>query len=232
MENLQPVFSPSDKIFLAVDCVILGFNGKKLQVLLSDRSERHEQEQFGLIYKIVSKDKNILDTAHEAVAGATHTNDFYLEQLKAFGRVDRDPETRVVSIIYYALVRFDDCDTEWMKKNRYIWHDIENIPELILDHSRMVHTAMEELKIRVKYKPIGQKLLPHEFTIPDFRALYEAIMEKPIDQRNFTRKIYKLKLVIRLTIKDRLNSKRGAYLHVFNEDKYEEYLRDGLNLDL
>ncbi|GET35067.1 DNA mismatch repair protein MutT [Prolixibacter bellariivorans] len=225
-------YSDKDMFHLAVDCVIFGFDGEHLNLLLYKRDFEPEKGSWSLMGGFLQKKETLDDAAYRVLARITGMRDIYMEQLSAFSEVDRDPAARVVSMAYYSLINIQDYREDLLKKHGAQWFSINEIPSLVFDHSEIVDKALRRLKRRAKYQPIGFELLPETFTITQLRLLYEAIYQEKLEPANFRRKIISMNLLDRLPIKDMSNSKKGAYLYAFNKERYEEYEASGYSFEL
>lgn len=225
-------YTDKEKFHLAVDCVIFGFDGEHLNLLLYKRDFEPEKGGWSLMGGFLQKEETLDDAAYRVLARITGMRDIYMEQLSAFSEIDRDPAARVVSMAYYSLINIQDYREDLLKKHGAQWFSINEIPNLVFDHSEIVDKALRRLKRRAKYQPIGFELLPETFTITQLRLLYEAIYQEKLEPANFRRKIISMNLLDRLPIKDMSNSKKGAYLYAFNKERYEEYEASGYSFEL
>lgn len=226
LKSLDEYFDDeSHKMYVAVDCVIFGFDGTGLNLLLMKRTIEPFAGQWSLIGSFVQLDESISEAAQRILYERTGLNNLYLQQHKVYGRVGRDPGYRCVSLVYYALIRSDnfeqvvDFDTQWFA--------VENLPELVLDHRTMVDEALESLKKLAKHDPFGFELLPLRFTIPQLQTLFEALYQKKLDGRNFRKKILSLEILKEIKEKDKTGSKKGAWLYEFDRQKYARMISDG-----
>lgn len=225
-KQTKPIYIPEQKITLAVDCIIFGFNDNRLELLLIHRGFEPNLGQWSLMGGFVKNDENLDDAANRVLKNLSGLESVYMEQVKAFGDVNRDPNERVVSTAYSALILKKEYNDELIKKHNAEWFPVDNLPELIFDHEEMVAAAMRRLKRRVRVAPIGFKLLPEKFTLTQLQSLYEAILDETLDKRNFRKKTNQMDFLVRTSEKDRFTSKRGAYLYKFDKKKYrlsEEY---------
>ena len=172
-------------MLIAVDCIILGFDGKNLKALLVKRSFEPGSGNWSLMGGFVKKEESVETAAFRILEVLTGITNIYLEQLYSFGEVNRDPGGRVVSIAYFALIKIDDYSVELMKEHNAKWFDTRRIPPMIFDHKKMISLAKERLRQKVANHPIGFELLPKKFTLPQLQNLYEAIYETTFDKRNF-----------------------------------------------
>ena len=215
---------------LAVDCIIFGFYKKKLNVLLVKRSFEPFEGSWSLIGGFVDKKESLEDAANRILNRLTGLEDIYLEQVHTYGNPDRDAIGRVVSVSYYAIIRRDISEEENLNDHHAQWFEIDSLPELIFDHSEMLNRARYQLKIQSILKPIGFKLLPRQFTIPDLQALYEAIFDQEIDPRNFRRRLLSLNILKETGIKDKSSSRKGAFLYEFDKETYDRLVDETTNL--
>ena len=218
----------ADHLLLAVDCIIFGFDKNQLKLLLTKRALEPEIGKWSLIGGFVASNESLDDAATRILYKLTGLKNVYMEEVKAFSEVKRDPVERTISVAYYALIKANR-NLKLSEKYGAQWFPNNKIPPLIFDHFDMVSAAMKKLKTIAKHQPIGFELLPKKFTIPQLRSLYEAIYEKELDKRNFSRKILAMDLLEKLDEKDKRNSKKGAYFYRFDKKRYIELVKNGLN---
>jgi len=211
-------YSSQQKILVAVDCAIFGFDSKNLKLLLFKRKVEPLKGSWSLIGSFLQDDLSIIDGAKQILFETTGLSDIYLEQLKTYGEVDRDPVQRVLSVAYYSLIRIDDIKSKSVEQYDAKWFDMNEIPPLILDHGTMVNDAINALKIKARHEPIGFNLLPDLFTLPQLQALYESIYQTQRDSRNFRKKVLSLNILNKTDQKDKSGSKKGAFLYTFKPD--------------
>jgi ADP-ribose pyrophosphatase YjhB (NUDIX family) len=216
-----------DKILIAVDCIILGFDGKDLKALLVKRNFEPGLGKWSLMGGFIREDESVDAGAARVLENLTGLTNIYMEQLYCFGEVNRDPGGRVISIAYFALIKIDDSAKQ-MKEYNAKWFDIRRVPSMLFDHKKMILLAKERLRQKVANRPIGFELLPERFTLPQLQNLYEAIYEITFDKRNFSRKILALRILKKLTIKEKLSSKKGAFYYMFDHAKYKKLEHEGL----
>lgn len=221
-----------DQMYVATDCIIFGFDSGRLKLLVFRRKVEPFQGEWSLIGSFVKLNEDVSEAAKRVLAETTGLENVFMEQLKAYGAADRDPGYRCISIAHYALIRIDDYDKELVEKFGAAWYDIEELPNLVLDHTQMVQDALERLRRKARYQPIGFELLPEKFTIPQLQLLYEAIYQKDLDPRNFRKKLLSLKVLVKLDEKDKSTSRRGAFLYKFDHEKYEKLLKSGYNFEI
>lgn len=225
-------YSGNDKFYVAVDCVIFGFDGELLKLLLYKRDFEPEKGNWSLMGGFLSENETLDDAAYRVLARITGLRNIYMEQLSTFSAIDRDREARVISTAYFSLINIEEYDVNILKNNGVEWFSINPLPGLIFDHSEMVEKALKRLKRRAKSEPIGFELLPEKFTITQLRNLYSAIYQRSLDPANFRRKLMSMDLLDQLPIKEKNGSKRGAFLYSFNKSKYEAFTSNGFVFDL
>tara|TARA_R110002051_G_scaffold311812_2_gene386502 strand:+ start:13460 stop:14152 length:693 start_codon:yes stop_codon:yes gene_type:complete len=225
-------YSKADKILLAVDSIIFGFDQGDLKILLIKRDFEPELGKWSLMGGFLKKDENLDEAAIRILHHLTGLRNIYMEQLYTFSKIDRDPAERTLSVAYYALIDIALHDKELVQKNSAKWFSLDKAPSLIFDHNRMVERAIARLKRRALNKPIGFELLPPKFTMRQLQRLYEAILDKKLDKRNFINKINSLGILVRSNEKDMTVSKKGAYLYTFDKEKYDEKVQEGFNFKI
>lgn len=170
--------------------------------------------------------------AARVVYELTGLKSVFMEQLKAYGAINRDPEARTVSVTYYTLIRADLYDAELGESLGAAWFPVDDFPPLIFDHQEMVTHALTVLRQKTRVQPIGFELLPEKFTLPQLRSLYEAIHQKDLDPGNFSKKIKKMRLLIQLDEKDKSESRKGAFYFRFDSERYKSLKAQGFYFDL
>ena len=213
---------------LSIDCLIFGFQESKLKILLVKHAEGIIKDHWALPGGFVAYNEDIDAAATRLLYDLTSLEKLYLEQLKAFGAVDRYPTKRDKTIAYFDITRpenyylnpgFTASDAKWF--------DIQDLPELPYDHREILMFAWKNLKRKVKYEPIGFNLLPKKFTLLQLQELYEAILEVSLDKPNFRRKIMKMGLLLPLNEKEVGVSHRAAALYRFDQKIYKQLKEDG-----
>lgn len=210
---------------VAVDCIVFGFDEGKLQVLFQRRSIEPYNGELTPLGGFVGEKETLDEAAYRVLTERTGIKDLLLEQLEAFGDINRDPGGRVISIAYYALLDKAHYNTTLLNKFDCQWIDIDNVPVLYFDHMKMLKKAIMRLQDKIGYTPIAMKLLPKEFTLSQIQRLYEAILNEELDKRNFRKRVCDMPYFIKTGKIDKSNSKRGAAIYTFDHNKYNE-LRD------
>ncbi len=225
-------YSAVDKVLLAVDCIIFGFDNDGLKILLIKRDFEPEKGKWSLMGGFLRKDEMLDQAANRVLSTYTGLHNVYMEQLHTYSEIDRDPVERTLSVSYYALINIENHNTELIENYGAQWFSIKDMPKLIFDHDAMVDFAIKRLRYRTSIQPIGFELLPTKFTMRQLLELYEAILDKTLDKRNFISKINSLGILIKLEEKDMLSSRKGSYLYQFDKAKYEEKLTHNFALNL
>lgn len=205
---------------VSVDCIIFGFTEGKLKLLIQQRQFEPGKGLWSLMGGFVKQEESVSQAASRVLFELTGLHKVYMEQLGAYGDVERDPGERVVSVAYYALINVNEYDSELSKEHFAKWVDADALPELCFDHNEMVRNARKAMKDRIKVEPIGYNLLPEHFTLTQLQSLYESIIGESIDKRNFRRSILDKDYLIKTDLIDKKNSRRGAVLYRYN-DKHD-----------
>jgi len=216
-------YKDNDKMYISTDCIIFGFDAGVLKLLIFKRRVAPFKGEWSLIGSFVKLNEDVDVAAKRVLKDITGLDNIYMEQLKTYGSAQRDPGYRCVSVGQYALIRISEHDKELVEKHGAEWYDFSKLPKLVLDHDIMVKEALEALRFKASFQPIGFELLPEKFTIPQLQQLYEAIYQKEIDPRNFRKKIMSFNILEQLDEKDKSTSKRGAYLYKFNRNTAKTY---------
>jgi len=213
---------------LSIDCIIFGFQKSKLKVLLVKHAEGIVKDRWALPGGFVTYDENIDASAHRLLKDLTGVEELYLEQLQAFGAVNRYPTKRVITIAYYALTRPENYKLHpGFTASDAQWFSIEEAQDLPYDHDQILQFAWRRLKQKVKFEPIGFNLLPKKFTLLQLQDLYESILEAKLDKPNFRRKIMKMNLLISCNEKQKGVSHRAANLYRFDKLVYNRLKKQG-----
>lgn len=215
-------YSSNQKITVAIDCVIFGFDSEKLNLLLFKRRVNPFKGSWSLIGEVLENDLSLDKSANEILYKLTGLKNIYLKQLKTYGELNRDPAERVISIVYFSLIRVDEVFKEIKSKENAKWFSFNELPELILDHSEMVKDSISQLRNIAKDQPLGFELLPKLFTLPQLQTLYECIYNTKFDSRNFRKKILSINVLEKTNLKDKSSSRKGAYLYGFKENILNE----------
>ncbi|MBO7142485.1 MAG: NUDIX hydrolase [Bacteroidales bacterium] len=218
---------------LAADCVVFGFDGSELNVLLIKRGIEPFINCYALPGGFVHLDETIDECARRELYEETGLRDVFMEQLYTFGALNRDPRERVVSVAYYALVRSTDYAPEGGTDAAQAgWFKMNQLPPLAFDHLEILKTAHQRLKNQIRYRPVGFELLDLKFTMTQLQTLYEAVLAKKFDRRNFSSKILKTGVLDVLDEKVQNTAYRAPRLLSFNRPKYQELTEKGFNFEI
>jgi 8-oxo-dGTP diphosphatase len=201
--------------------------------MLIQRKDPPFQEKWALPGGFLDIDENLEDGAKRELQEETGMKDVYLEQFRAFGELGRDPRGRTVTIAYLALVNLSEHHVKAASDAKDAdWFPVNELPELAFDHRKIIDMALKKLKENVRLKPVGFELLPDKFTLSQLQKLYETILEKKLDKRNFRRKILKMDLLIELNERQTGTPHRPARLYQFDKEKYEKLLEGDFYFDV
>ncbi|MDR1055160.1 MAG: NUDIX hydrolase [Prevotellaceae bacterium] len=215
------------------DCIIFGFDGDKIRVLLIERANEPYAGRWAFPGGFLDMDESAEDCAKRELFEETGLKNVFIEQLYTFTQPGRDPRGRVITIAYYALIKQTDYSiTAGDDAKQAQWFSLDEIPPLAFDHSRILQAAISRIKGKIRYQPIGFELLNEKFTIPELQRLYEAILGVQLDRRNFHRKIIATGLLIQLDEKKANVSHRAPRYFSFDKEKYEQLSRRGFNFEI
>jgi 8-oxo-dGTP diphosphatase len=218
---------------LSIDCAIFGFENGNLGVLLIKRAISPQKGWWALPGGFILKEEGLDEAARRILYETSGVTDIYMEQVATFGRVDRFPERRVITIAYYALINPEDYALQpGIDTSEVTWFPISQIPELPFDHNEILQTALRQLRKRLRTKPIGFELLPEKFTLTQLQSLYEKILGISLDKRNFRKKLQSMHLLVMLNEKQKGVAHRAAKLYKFDKYIYDMLIQDGFNFEL
>ncbi len=245
-ETMESDFLPH----LSVDCVVFGFHENALKVLLL---KSKFVDEWSLPGGFVKKEETVEEAAGRVLSERTGLDDIFLKQFHVFSDPQRSnpgfrPENlqkagvelesydwlnqRFLSVGFYALVEFPVVSPQpdyFSKKSE--WKNVSEVKDLMMDHRQILDKALETLRLQLKYQPIGYNLLPEKFTMPELQGLYEVILGRELDRRNFQRKILNTKILTRLPERRTGAAHKAPYLYKFNLEKYNKALSEGFNGD-
>ncbi len=217
---------------VTIDCVIFGFQEGSLEVLLIKHAIGIRKGEWGLPGGWIKKEEGIDTAAERLLNELTGLKDIFLEQLKAFGKPDRFPMGRIITIGYYALINKEKYDIKaGYTASEAKWFKIDKIPNLIYDHDEILKFSIQQLRRRVRQAPIGFNLLPEKFTLLQLMKLYEEILGTEMDKPNFRRKFLRMKLLVDLKEKEKDVSHRAAKLYRFDDNIYKKLTEKGFNFE-
>ncbi|HEY0741284.1 MAG TPA: NUDIX domain-containing protein [Chryseosolibacter sp.] len=248
--TLSEFFDKGDQFYiphLSIDSVIFGFHEGDLKVLLL---QWKDSKKWCLPGGFVLKDEHINDAAVRILQNRTGLNNIYLQQFYTFGDPKRARKNhgakqpaevtkkswlmeRFITVGYWALVEFSKVNPtpdEFSLECK--WWDITKVPKLILDHNEILEKALDSLRLHVYDYPVGKDLLPQKFTMPQLQTLYETILGKELDRRNFQKKIISLGILERLKERKQGGAHKAPFLYRFDTKKYQQALKQGLKFGI
>lgn len=223
----------SQNIKLSVDAVVFGYEEGKISVLFIKRKYEPYKGSWAIPGGFILENETLEDAVQRELAEETGVQINYLEQLYTFGNPQRDPRGRVISIAYFALVKPNtfkikaSTDAEDVK-----WFHLDDIPELSFDHKEILQVAIERLRGKITYEPIGFELLDEKFPFSDLEKLYTTVLGRAIDRRNFRKKINHLNILDELDEKVSKGSGRPASLFKFNKKRYFQLKSEGIIFEI
>ena len=215
---------------VTTDCVIFGYDGKELKVLLIERGIEPCRGCWAFPGGFLNMDEDALAGARRELKEETGLENAFIEQFHTFSEPGRDPRGRVITIAHYALVKIQEVEGG-DDASQARWFPIGEVPPLAFDHDRILRMAMSRLKERIHFEPVGFELLPDVFTMPQLQNLYEAILEVHFDRRNFASKMLKLGILEDTGDRPAGASSRIPVSYRFNKEKYNELKAKGFRLE-
>ena len=214
----ESFYYKSQNLFLvAVDCIIFGFHNNEIKLLVHPRAMEPERGGLSLMGGFVRKDESVDQAASYILSNLTGLENIFMEQVKVYGELNRDPGERVITCAYYSLIDINAYDESLLKNHHAFWVSLDKASDLIFDHYQMVKDALAILRRKAVLEPIGFNLLSEKFTLTQLQSLYEAIYGKPMDKRNFRKKMLSFGFINKLEEVDKSGSKKGAYYYKFND---------------
>ncbi|MFK8103491.1 MAG: NUDIX domain-containing protein [Saprospiraceae bacterium] len=222
-------------VALSVDCVVFGYDDedKDLKILLIRSETQEYRDQWSLLGDLVLPQEDLNDAAVRILKKRTGLENVYLEQVETFGRPNRHPRGRVVTIAYYSLIRIKDYSLNVEKLDLEArWHSIQDIRKLAFDHNEILNTCYERLKKGLQERPVGFSMLPKKFSLRQLQNLYEVVLKIEVDRRNFRRKLRSHDVLVELPEIQKGVTHRPAKLYAFDNSKYEQLLKAGKTFNI
>ncbi|HIP33685.1 MAG TPA: NUDIX hydrolase [Crocinitomix sp.] len=220
-------------IKVAVDAVVFGYSDNKLKILLIQQKFGSTTNKWALPGGFVKDAETLEQAVIRELNEETGVKANYLEQLYTFGAINRDERARVIAVSYIALINPKNyslkADTDAIDAK---WFDINDIPKLAFDHKDIITKGLERLKAKINYQPIGFELLNSKFPFSDLENLYQTILSKKIDRRNFRKKLLSFEILQETTEFQNIGSGRPAKLYKFNNKKYRELEQNGFHFEI
>lgn len=214
-------YSGQQRYLVALDCIIFGFDGKDIKLLLIKRGFEPEKGKWSLMGGFMQPEETLDEAANRVLKQLTGLEGVYMEQLHVFSEPNRDPMERTMSVSYFALIDIHKYEKQISEEYHAEWFLLAKKPRLIFDHDDMVRLAKKQLRYKAALHPILFQLLPEKFTIPQLQNLYECVYDALFDNRNFTRKVMSTGLLVKLNGKDKSNSKKGAFYYKLDKRAYK-----------
>lgn len=230
LKGLQTEVQSINRVALSVDCVIFGFDENKLKVLLIRSDLKKYLNKFSLLGDLVKPNEDLQESAYRILKQRTGINDLYLEQVHTFGEVGRHPAGRVVSVAYCTLINVQHHKLKILDNDLH-WHDVDNVKELLFDHKKIFDACYAWLQKRVQEHPLGFSLLPNKFSLRELQNLYEAILNKKLDRRNFRKKFFSMNFLIDQGEDEKNVPHRPGRLYKFDYEKYEKNKKTWTGID-
>ena len=247
MINTTPINSNEFMNHISLDCVIFGFNNNELKVLLLHLKYSKEYSLPGGFLKY---DETLEQAAQRIVKERTGLDKLFLKQFKVFSAPERaksnkaildadmagsDPDKsffdkRFISVGFYSLVDFRKVKpTPDLFSDHCDWESLNADVSMLLDHKQIIQEAISTLRLQLNQQPIGLKLLPRKFTMPELQKLYETILGRDLDRRNFQRKMLNYNILDKLNQRKTGGAHKSPYLYSFNIERYQKALEEGLS---
>lgn len=218
---------------LSIDNVIFGLDEDELKILLVKHGAGISKGKWALPGGWIRYGEDLREAASNLLEDHTGVKDIYLEQLKTFGKVDRFPVARVVTVAYYALVSAEDYPVVTGASDEDAnWFSVKNHPPLVYDHKEILDYGVAVLRQQIRHRPIGFNLLPKKFTLLQLQKLYEAILDVKLDKPNFRRKILKMNLLTDCKEKQEGVAHRAANIYRFDEKAYNKLIKQGFSFEI
>jgi 8-oxo-dGTP diphosphatase len=231
----MPYTYPYPRPSVTVDCVVFGLDlgAKDLKILLIQRKKDPFAGLWAFPGGFVEESETLEQSAKRELQEETGIARLYLEQLYSFGDPGRDPRGHTVTVAYYALVKLSDHAPKAADDAKAVdWFSVSKPPKLAFDHAMILKMALQRLRAKVRYQPIGFELLPAKFTLSQLQRLYEIVLERPLDKRNFRKKILGMGLLIELGETQKDVAHRAAQLYRFDEQRYRGLVGEGFNFEI
>jgi 8-oxo-dGTP diphosphatase len=206
---------------ISVDCVIFGFDEDELKVLLIKSDLKDFEGKWSLLGDLIDNTETLDGAAYRVLKERTGMDDVYLEQVKAFGEIDRHPAARVITVAYCSLINVEHHELKKMD-NELHWHKVKHITEMAFDHKIIMDASYEWLQKRIQEHPLGFSLLPKKFSLRELQNLYEAILSVKLDRRNFRKKFFSMDLLEDTGEFENDVPHRPGKLYRFNYEKYQQ----------
>jgi len=222
-------YSRQKRILNAADCIIFGYDGEEIKLLVIQRGLEPFKGKWSLVGGFIKENESTEDAASRILKNLTGLDGVYMEQLHTFSEPGRDTVERTISTAYFALIDIKKYKQQLNDSYHPVWFPINQLPHLIFDHNKMVELAKKKLRDKASLHPLLFELLPNKFTLPQLKNLYECLYDAEFDKGNFSRKMLSSGLLVKQKDKERLSSKKGAFYYKLNLRKYNSNFHAVLN---
>ena len=230
---MQKKFSDYPRPSVTVDCIIFGYQGESLEILLLNRKEAPFENKWTIPGGFLNVDEGLEDAASRILQTKTGLKKLFLEQLYTFGKTDRDPRGRVLSVAYYTLINPKKYTLiTGIAANDLQWFPLDKMPKTGFDHKEIINIGIKRLQAKVTYQPIGFELLDQQFTLTELQQLYESILEKQLDKRNFRKRIISSGMLKATGLKRSGSKNRQPELFEFDTAAYKKLLNEGFQFKI
>lgn len=223
-------YAKQTRFLQAVDCIVFGFDGELLKILLIQRGFEPEKGKWSLMGGFVQDSESLDQASNRILKQLTGIDGVYLEQVHTFSDPQRDTVERTISTAYFALLDINKYEHQLNPDYHPEWFTLKRMPKLVFDHQEMVELAKRRIRYKAALHPILFELLPSRFTIPQLQNLYESVYNTKIDKRNFSKRILATGLLVKQADKDKSSSRRGAFYYQLNMQNYYAKFQAFLNL--
>ena len=223
-------YSKQSRLLVAVDCIIFGFDGSQMKILLIQRGFEPKKGKWSLMGGFIQREESLEEAATRVLYQLTGLDKVYMEQLHVFSKPTRDPIERTVSVAYFALLDLASYVHQLNPEFHAEWFPLHKLPRLIFDHNEMVQLARTKLRYKASLHPLLFELLPEKFTLPQLQNLFEQIYQTSFDKRNFSRKVMSTGLLLKQNDKDKESSKKGAFYYKLDKKHYTANFHNVLRL--
>lgn len=236
LNYLAPMSATPGAIKVAVDAIVFGYSKTDgVSVLLIQRRYEPYKSSWALPGGFVLEHESLEEAVKRELREETGATVNYLEQLYTFGEPDRDPRQRIIAVAYFALVKsgkYQELKATTDAENAQ-WFPISQLPRLAFDHKEIVRVAIERVRTKIRYQPIGFELLDKKFPFSDLEKLYTVLLDRPIDRRNFAKKIMALGILDETNELAKTDGKgRPSKMYQFNRQRYQQLLKEGIHFEI
>lgn len=226
----------SSVIKVAVDAIVFGYSKQDgVSVLLIQRKYEPYKNSWAIPGGFVLENESLEEAVKRELVEETGITVNYLEQLYTFGEPKRDPRQRIIAIVYFGLVKtsqYQELKASTDAENAK-WFSIKKLPSLAFDHKQIIGVAIERLRSKVRYQPVGFELLDKKFPFSDLEKLYTALLDKEINRRNFSKKILSFDFLEETGELSKSEGKgRPSKMYQFNQKRYKELLKEGFHFEI